>query len=91
MFSANSGDASRKVWHQTWVDVGGLLLTLEGGLRDGAMALEGETQGANGPVRQRIMWRVVDGDPDRVRQLWESSRDGGTTWQILFDGLYLRK
>ncbi len=89
--SFNIYDASRKVWHQSWVDVGGLLLTLEGGFRDGAMVLEGETQGPNGPVVQRITWRMVDGDPDRVSQLWETSQDGGKEWSIAFNGLYLRK
>ena len=26
-----------------------------------------------------------------VRQLWESSADGGSTWQAVFDGLYRKK
>jgi len=25
-----------------------------------------------------------------VRQLWESSSDGGRTWTVLFDGHYVR-
>jgi hypothetical protein len=25
-----------------------------------------------------------------VRQLWEMSTDGGTTWNVEFDGLYTR-
>jgi len=89
--SLNIFDASRKLWHQTWVDVGGLLLTLEGGFEEGAMILRGQTVGAEGPVLQRIRWSVVDGDSDRVRQLWETSQDGGNTWTTAFDGLYVRK
>jgi hypothetical protein len=27
--------------------------------------------------------------PDRVRQFCEESRDGGKTWQVVFDGLYI--
>ena len=37
--SLNIYDATRKVWHQSWVDNTGLLPTLEGGIRDGAMVL----------------------------------------------------
>jgi hypothetical protein len=89
--SFNIYDAARGVWHQTWVDVGGLLLILEGGFENGAMVLEGETTGPEGTVRQRIRWNQVDGDADRVRQLWEASKDGGRSWTVAFDGLYVRK
>ena len=41
--SFNMYDAGRGVWHQTWVDNGGLLLRIEGGLQDGSMVLQGET------------------------------------------------
>ena len=35
---------------------------------------------------QRITWsKNADGT---VRQLWESSTDGGTTWTVAFDGTY---
>jgi hypothetical protein len=83
-------DASRGVWHQSWVDTTGLLLLLEGGFADGAMVLEGETTGPDGTVtRQRITWSIVDGDPNKVRQIWESQPDGGE-WTVAFDGLYER-
>lgn len=88
--SLNLWDAARGVWHQTWADSQGLLLTLEGGLRDGRMVLEGELTGADGrPSRQRITWTP---NPDgTVRQLWEASADGGATWSTAFDGLYRRR
>ena len=89
--SFNIFDASRGVWHQTWVDVAGLLLRLEGHFEQGAMVLEGETTGPNGPPRQRIRWSQIDGDPDRVRQLWETSADNGISWTVAFDGLYVRR
>jgi hypothetical protein len=88
--SLNIYDASRDVWHQTWVDTGGLLLRLEGGFEDGSMILQGETRGPQGSTLQRIRWSRVDGDPDRIRQLWETSRNGGVSWEVAFDGLYLR-
>jgi N-acyl-D-amino-acid deacylase len=90
--SLNVYDASRGVWHQTWTDNSGLLLLLEGGYEDGRMVMQGETTNRDGSVTlNRITWSLVDGDPNRVRQLWEGSTDGGTTWQTGFDGLYVRQ
>ncbi|NNF27658.1 MAG: hypothetical protein HKN73_10605, partial [Gemmatimonadetes bacterium] len=80
--------ASRGVWHQTWVDNGGLLLTLEGTYSGGRMVLEGTTQSQNGASQQRITWSVIDEGPN-VRQLWETSTDGGATWTTAFDGTYV--
>jgi hypothetical protein len=86
--SLNIYDASRKLWHQTWVDNGGLLLVLEGGIRDGAMVLEGQTTGADGVVaKQRITW-TPNGDGS-VRQLWEATNAKGE-WTTSFDGRYTR-
>jgi hypothetical protein len=89
--SFNVFDASRRVWHQTWVDNGGMLLTLEGGFAGGKMVLEGRTRDAAGAVTlQRITWSRVGDDPDQVRQLWEASKDDGATWTVAFNGLYTR-
>lgn len=87
--SLNMYDASRKVWHQTWVDTSGLLLVLEGTVQDGKMRMQGRTQGADGVVSlQRITWTPQsDGS---VRQLWESSDPQGN-WSVVFDGKYTRK
>lgn len=90
--SFNTWDAGRGVWHQSWVDNGGLLLKLDGGLRDGKMVMEGEVVRPDGTVSlNRITWSTIDGDPDRVRQLWESSTDGGESWKVVFDGEYRRR
>ena len=90
--SLNVYDADRKVWHQTWVDSGGGLLVIEGGLVDGRMILAGETVDAEKPggkVDNRITWQPL---PDgRVRQLWETSADKGRTWATSFDGYYTKQ
>lgn len=84
-------DASRGVWHQSWVDNGGLLLDIEGGLRSGDMVLEGITVDTDGrELMNRITWSRLDDAGDRVGQLWEVSRDGGATWTVAFDGDYRR-
>ena len=90
--SLNIFDASRGVWHQTWTDNGGLLLVLEGGYQGDTMVMQGETVGPDGAVTlNRISWSRMGGSPDRVRQHWESSTDGGTTWATGFDGHYVRQ
>jgi hypothetical protein len=90
--SFNVYDRSRQVWHQTWVDNAGSLLQLEGRLVDGAMVLEGSTAAASGSkVMHRVTWSKVGSEPDRVRQHWQQSTDGGSTWTTAFDGLYTKR
>ena len=87
--SLNIFDAARKVWHQTWVDTTGTLLSLEGGLRNGSMVLEGQTVGVDAVVtKHRITWTPhADGS---VRQWWQST-DAKGEWTTAFDGAYTRK
>jgi hypothetical protein len=90
--SLNSWSAERGVWHQIWIDSAGSLLLLEGGMRDGTMVLEGNTIDPEKPgviIHSRISWSVVGGDPDRVRQHWQTSSDG-RSWETVFDGHYVR-
>jgi hypothetical protein len=87
--SLNVYDATRKVWHQTWVDSNGLLLTLEGGWDGKAMVMEGDSVQPGGTrSRQRITWTPnADGS---VRQLWEAANAKGE-WATVFDGRYAKK
>jgi hypothetical protein len=86
--SLNMYDARRKVWHQTWVDNSGLLLKIEGGIRDGSMVLEGTLLNKEGkPTKQRITWTPNPGGT--VRQHWESADSAGV-WSTVFDGEYRR-
>jgi hypothetical protein len=90
--SLNTYSEARGEWHQTWIDSSGTLLLLDGGIQDGAMVLEGEAPlggGHGASLRHRITWSVVDGDPDHVRQHWETS-DDGSSWETAFDGHYHR-
>lgn len=88
--SLNFYDRVTGTWRQTWIDNAGQPLHLEGELRDGKMVLEGTTPGAAGAPasRHRITWTPLEGGD--VRQLWETSTDGGTTWAVGFDGRYSR-
>jgi hypothetical protein len=90
--SVNAWSPSRGTWHQTWVDASGMLLLLEGGLRDGAMVMEGEASFPGEPsrsMRHRISWSRVEDDPDQLRQHWEVAGESGA-WETVFDGRYRR-
>jgi hypothetical protein len=87
--SFNIFDRSTGKWHQTWVDASGTLLLLDGSLVDGVMVLEGSRPTASGGTAQhRISW--TPNEDGSVRQLWEASNDGGGSWNVLFDGLYVK-
>ena len=61
-------------WHQTWVDNGGTLLQLDGGLRDGRMVLSQETARPDGARHvDEISWEKLPGG--QVRQHWRTSED----------------
>ena len=87
--SLNGWDAAHRVWRQFWIGGDGVVLRLEGGLRDGAMVMHGELPGASGaPQQQRIVWTpAADGT---LTQRWETSDDGGATWAVAFLGVYRR-
>jgi hypothetical protein len=90
--SFNTFDATRGVWHQTWVDNGGVLLVLEGGPHGDGIRLEGTGRAGDGtPVTDRITWSPLNPTGNRVRQHWERSSDGGTSWTTVFDGEYRRR
>lgn len=86
--SLNAFDRQRGRWMQVWVGADGTVLRLEGGLREGAMVLEGESPKAGGGVqKQRITWTpAADGS---VQQHWQVS-DDGSTWTTSFLGIYRR-
>ena len=88
--SLNIYDSTRGLWHQTWVDSSGSLLTLEGRFVNGEMILEGSAIAEKGakPTLQRITWTPQPAGS--VRQLWQSSADKGRKWKTEFDGIYKR-
>jgi hypothetical protein len=89
--SFNIWSRADRMWHQSWVSDAGVLLLLTGELKDGAMVLEGDSKQGGETVKNRITWSRVDDDPDRVRQHWTISKDGGATWTTAFDGIYKRR
>ena len=88
--SLNSFMAEDQKWHQFWIASGGGMLHLTGVFSDGVLTYRGTSMGPNGAlVENRLRFtRNADGS---VRQFWETSADKGQTWQISFDGKYVRK
>ena len=85
--SLNFYDRRTKTWSQAWIDEGGNALHLSGTFADGRMVLASAPRKTDkGLDVQRITWSKA-GDRN-VRQLWESSTDGGKTWIVVFDGRY---
>jgi len=76
-------DATRKVWHQSWVTNRGELLMIEGIFEGGAIVLAGEDHAKGSLVRGE--WRPENGN---VREIAVTSNDGGKTWKPWFDLLF---
>jgi tetratricopeptide (TPR) repeat protein len=84
--SLNWYDRSADEWRQTWVDSDGDALEYRRGARDGdRMVLE---ERVDATVRRLTL---EDRGPDRVRQLFERSDDGGATWTVEYDLAYERR
>jgi hypothetical protein len=79
-------DASRGVWHQSWVTNRGGLLLLDGRREGDRLVLTGSEQGAAGASSLlRVTWWVEGAG---VRETAERSTDGGKSWKPVFDILF---
>jgi hypothetical protein len=87
--SLNVYDAVAKQWRQFWVGGDGGVLQLAGHFRDGRMVLSGELPKQEGGMQQqRITW--TPNEDRSVAQQWDTSDDGGATWNTIFLGIYRR-
>ena len=78
-------DGARRVWHQSWVTNRGLLLTIEGAFDGETLTLQGPLRSPDGKGPEKIIrgkWRK---EPGGVREIAETSTDGGKSWQPYFD------
>jgi len=79
-------DASRRVWHQSWVTNRGVLLVIEGGPQREEMVLSGTDRTPEGKERLvRGIWKAI---PGGVRETAARSTDGGKTWTPWFDMVF---
>jgi tetratricopeptide (TPR) repeat protein len=87
--SINFYDYRDKKWHQDYYDNSGNMGNyppLAGELRGGKIVL------LSAPGRRALSrWTWYELAPGRVRQMAEQSGDGGETWSITWDSVYVKK
>jgi ketosteroid isomerase-like protein len=81
-------DASRKLWHQTWVTNRGQLLEIEGRFQGSSLTLQGPRISPEG--REEIVRGVWTREDGGVRETAHTSADRGATWRPWFDILFRR-
>jgi len=74
-------------WRQTWVDSAGARVDFTGGWTGSAMVLTGVWPQPGHPAQLTRMTYTAGADGS-VRQLGETSDDGGKTWRPSFDFIY---
>ena len=83
-------DARAGKWKQTWVDNEGGYLDFVGEFKDGQMILARDTVRPDGTnVAQRMVFKNIT--HNEFDWSWESSKDGGKTWQVQWPIHYKRK
>jgi hypothetical protein len=79
--SVSTYNPQTRKWRQTWVDNYGAYLDFTGEFQDGQMILWRETTDPKGEtIRQRMVWKNIRADS--FDWSWESSKDGGRSWQV---------
>lgn len=89
--SFNYYDPGKKRWRQVWIDDTGSVIEYTGEARDGGMFFTGQTvDPSDGSVTDH-KFEFTQYDNGDVRQLWQTSTDGGKTWTTIWDGRYARQ
>ncbi len=89
--SFNYYDPGHDHWRQIWIGDSGSFIEFTGEARDGGIFYTAETiDPTDGSVTHHKFEFTVIGE-DGVRQYWETSTDGGKSWQSIWDGRYERK
>ena len=77
-------------WVKTLVDNRGTSVFLSGRETDGVMVLTGTVPSAGGTSKDvRVSWR--QNGPDAFEQRWETTTNGGATWERLLMAEYRRR
>ena len=76
-------------WHEDFIDHSGFVLTFDGHMRSGAMAMTGKDYSKQDVTQlHRLTWTPKsDGS---VEELWQTSTDDGRSWRVHFDGVFRR-
>jgi tetratricopeptide (TPR) repeat protein len=89
--SQNWYDTTTKKWTQVWIGAGGDYQTFtDGEYKDGAMRFKFQQPDANG-VMQPGNFIFYNLGPNKVSQYNDLSNDGGKTFQVVYDFIYVRR
>jgi tetratricopeptide (TPR) repeat protein len=86
--SMNFYDPVTKKWRQTYMGNGQVVWEMSGEYKDGTMLYEGEVHSTSGIVKTRVTFYNLS--PDKIRHTEDHSRDGGKTWNNVWDTIYIR-
>jgi hypothetical protein len=86
--SFNTYNSVTKQWEQYYVDARGTITHYKGTFHaDGHLYFEADQFGTTNKIRMTFF----NQGPNQVRQLGQTSADGGKTWTVSFDLTYMRK
>jgi DICT domain-containing protein len=89
---SRQSDATRKLWHQTWVTNNGRLLVIEGRFESGTMTLAGiDHPAGQAQARERYVRGIWNPENGGIRETAQTSSDGGKPWQPWFDILFRKQ
>ena len=89
--SLNYYNAKEGVWEQKWIDNFGQPLEFKGKVINSSIAYIGRSysrQLEKEVINEMTISKVSENE---VHQVWKMSSDEGETWQVVFDGTYIRK
>jgi tetratricopeptide (TPR) repeat protein len=87
--SFNAYNQALKKWQQYWVDDTGITTLYTGEVVGNQMRYLADAGSQTGQQARRMTFTKLD--DGRVRQLGETSSDGGKTWTVAYDLFYVRK
>lgn len=87
--SLNLYNSATKKWQQFWVDNTGVSTLYTGERVGNEMRFTADSWSRDGkPIKRKMTFTPLDAD--RVRQVGETSGDGGKTWKVEYDLTYVR-
>jgi tetratricopeptide (TPR) repeat protein len=86
--SFNYYDPGHDHWRQIWIGDSGSFIEFTGEARNGGIFYTAETidPADSSVTHHKFEFTVIE--DGHVRQYWETSTDGGETWQSIWDGRY---
>ncbi len=78
-------------WRQIWIGDGGSFIEFTGEARDDGIFYTSQTVSLTDGSVTLHQFDFTQMGEDRVRQYWQTSTDGGKTWQPVWDGHYHRR